>query len=29
MRGMQLPEGFPTFESFWARSPRPLPDHGS
>ena len=29
MRGMQLPEGFPTFESFWARSPRPLPQSGT
>jgi hypothetical protein len=26
MRGIQLPEGFPTFESFWARNPRPLPE---
>ena len=25
MRGAQMPDAFPTFDEFWARSPRPLP----
>lgn len=25
MRGVQMPEAFPTFEAFWARPPRDLP----
>ena len=25
LRGIRMPEAFPTFESFWSRSPRPIP----
>jgi hypothetical protein len=28
-RGAQLPEGFPTFDEFWSRPPRLLPDERS